>query len=98
MDFRYNSFIKKIKYKILDTRFYSYLKASIGFKAAALRAGYQPKKMPTIAENKKDNRIEEAVIVTGHPPNRATIVEIRTPKTIPINPPRKLMNTDSIIN
>ncbi len=33
---------------------YSYLRASMGFKSAALRAGYTPKTIPINAEKKKE--------------------------------------------
>ena len=45
--------------------FYSYLKASIGFRLAALRAGYHPKKIPMAEQTKNDIITEMVVITTG---------------------------------
>ena len=39
----------------------------MGSRFAALRAGYQPKKTPTAAENAKATTIDAAVISTGQP-------------------------------
>ena len=77
---------------------YSYRNASIGLRLAALRAGYQPKKMPTAEENANERAIDVPVITTGHPPNFPTDTEIAIPSTMPIMPPKTLMNIDSIIN
>ena len=77
---------------------YSYLNASIGLRLAALRAGYQPKKSPTEAENKKESNTEYRVTTTGQPPKPAMALEIKSPSVTPIRPPKKLMKIDSIIN
>ena len=47
--------------------YYSYRNASIGFSDAALRAGYQPKKMPMAAEKENPSRTEKTDTVTGQP-------------------------------
>jgi len=52
------------KYKIQATN-YSYLKASIGLRAAAFLAGYMPKTMPTTAETPKAIAIPIGGIIKG---------------------------------
>ena len=46
---------------------HSYLKASIGFNAAAFFAGYSPKNTPTPAENPKAITTAESGVATLHP-------------------------------
>jgi hypothetical protein len=77
---------------------YSYRKASMGLSAAALHDRYQPKMRPMLAEKEKDKRIDDTVMTTDQPPILATNCEMKTPKAIPISPPKKLITIDSIIN
>jgi hypothetical protein len=52
----------------------------MGLSAAALRAGYQPKKRPTAAEKIKDKRIEGTVITTGQSPDNRINKKCETEK------------------
>jgi GT2 family glycosyltransferase len=58
---------RSIFHCIKQVFYYSYRNASIGFSDAALRAGYQPKKMPMAAEKENPSRIEKNDTVTGQP-------------------------------
>ncbi len=76
---------------------YSYLRASIRFRLAALRAGYHPKNIPTAQEKPTASRIDHGVTDILQ-----SIVWPRTtardqPIIIPIKPPIKLIVMASIM-
>ena len=77
---------------------YSYLKASIGFSLAALRAGYIPKKRPTTVENVIASIIGKAEICVVSIVNLFKTKETITAKMIPNIPPVILKTTLSIKN
>ena len=45
--------------------FYSCLKASIGLRLAAFRAGYQPKKIPITEQTRKESAMASVIITIG---------------------------------
>ena len=77
---------------------YSYLKASIGLRLAAFRAGYQPKKIPIADEKRNDIRIDWMVMVTGQLRMLAISCETSTPSETPIKPPNRLISRASMRN
>ena len=75
---------------------YSYLKASIGLRLAALRAGYQPKKIPMIVQTANEIMIEEGVTTVRHPATAVINRVMSKPLTIPITPATRLITNASI--
>ena len=72
--------------------------ASIGFKLAALRAGYQPKKTPVKVQTRNDITTEYSNTDTGHPSKELRTKETPIPNPTPIMPPDTLIIIDSIRN
>lgn len=73
-------------------------KASIGFSREALRAGAQPNRMPTEAENTNASVIAPALSWKVISSAIAIIHETRLPTSMPMNPPMSDSMTDSIRN
>ena len=85
--FSYHHQIFWILFFFLSPTLYSYLSASIGFKEAALRAGYHPKKTPTEAENRNPSTTDHHVTAAGRLINLDTAHATINPRTVPIIPP-----------
>ncbi len=69
---------------------YSLLRASIGFRAAALLAGAYPKNNPIATETEKETITAEGVGVASRPATAPTAVVATLPRPMPMMPPMAL--------
>src|SRR5258708_6197093 len=82
----------------LKQRSYSYRKASIGCKLAALFAGYHPKMMPIPADTTVARITDDGEMMNSVPVVEAIMYDVTTPPITPITPPLKVRMMASVKN
>ena len=82
----------------MPVNIYSYLRASIGDKSDAFRAGQKPNTIPTVTENTNATITADGDTTAAQPAKADRDTDTDVPTTIPITPPRVERKADSIKN